>query len=140
MRPKQKSSSRKRNYRQNKDAFDSVLSHLRKIGRPWLAPSHALNPEAIGGGSRNPAKPTTVDFWADVFVAIRSSIPRDIDLVVFHIAYTLYDSEDAIDRELWADKKLGGKRHSVEQRVGEEFVKRSIFPVAEYFRAERKAR
>jgi hypothetical protein len=140
MRPKQKSSSKRRDYRQNKTAFDSVLSHLRKIGRPWLAPSHALNPEAVGGGARNPAKPSTVDFWADVFIAIKASIPRDIDLVIFHIAYTLYDSDEAIDRELWADKKLGGRRHSVEQRVGEEFVKRNIFPVAEYFRAERKAR
>jgi hypothetical protein len=127
----------KRNYQVNKKAFDSVLIHVRKIGRPWLAPSHALNPETVGGGARNPAKPTTVDFWADVFLAIRQSIPRDVNLVDFHIAYTLYDSDDAIDRELWADKKLGGRRHSVEQRVGEEFVNRKIFPVAEYFRAER---
>lgn len=115
------------------------MSHLRRIGRPWLSPSHALNMAAAGrGGTKNPAKPTTVDFWADVFVAIRESIPKDIDLIDFHLTYTLYDSEDGIEREKWADQKLGGRRHSVEQRVGEEFVKRQIYPVSSYFHTERR--
>jgi hypothetical protein len=70
-----------------------------------------------------------VDFWADVFLAIKVAVPKDIDLVKFHIAYTLYDSDDAIDRELWAQKTLHDRRHSVEQRLGAEFIRRGIHPV-----------
>jgi hypothetical protein len=94
------------------------------------------------GGSRNPAKPTTVEFWADAFIAIRAACPRDIDMVTFHLAYTLFDSEDAIEQEKHADRLLGGRRHSVEQRVGEEFLKRGLFPVMGrgYFFSERKVR
>ena len=94
------------------------------------------------GGSRNPAKPNTVEFWADAFIAIRSACPRDINLVDFHLAYTLFDSEDAIEQEKHADRLLGGRRHSVEQRVGEEFIKRHIYPVQGrgYFYTERRMR
>lgn len=138
---KQKSLLRKRNYRRNKLAFDSVLNHMKRIGRPWMSPSRALDMANIGsGGSRNPAKPNTVEFWADAFIAIRAACPRDIDLKVFHLAYTLFDTEDAIEQELHAEKLLGGRRHSVEQRVGEEFIRRRIYPVQGrgYFYSERR--
>jgi hypothetical protein len=136
-----KLSSRKRDYRRNKLAFDSVLSHMKRIGRPWMSPSRALDMANIGsGGSRNPAKPNTVEFWADAFIAIRSACPRDINMVTFHLAYTLFDSEDVIEQEKHADKLLGGRRHSVEQRVGEDFIRRKIYPVQSrgYFFSERK--
>lgn len=107
-----------------------------------LSPSHAVNPERVGGGQRNPAKPTPVEFWADVFLAIRAACPADIDMQKFHLAYTLYDSEDAIEREKHAHKILGDRRHSVEQRVGAEFIRRKIHPVqgTGYFYAPRQAR
>jgi hypothetical protein len=143
MSPKQKSLSRKRDYRRNKLSFDSVLSHMRKIGRPWMSPSRALDMANIGsGGSRNPAKPNTVEFWADAFLAIRAACPRDINLVTFHLAYTLFDSEDVVEQEQHAEKLLGGRRHSVEQRVGEEFIRRGVYPVQGrgYFYSLRRAR
>lgn len=138
-----KSQKAKVNHSGNKRAFDAVISQMRRIGRPWLSPSHAVNPERVGsGGSRNPAKPTTVEFWADVFLAIKASCPRDVSMVKFHLAYTLYDSEDVIDNEKHAHRILGDRRHSVEQRVGAEFIKRKIYPVMGkgYFWAPRIAR
>ena len=133
----------KANHSGNKRAFDAVLNHVRKIGRPWLSPSHAVNPELAGsGGSRNPAKPNLVEFWADVFLAVKASCPRDVSLVKFHLAYTLYDSEDVIENELHAHRTIGDRRHSVEQRVGAEFIRRGIYPTQGrgYFWAERKKR
>jgi hypothetical protein len=108
-----------------------------------LKASHAINPEKVGsGGSLNPAKPNTVDFWADVFIAIRAVCPSDIDLVKFHQAYTLFDSKDVIEFELNAHKLLGDRRHSAEQRIGAEFIRREIWPVQGrgYFYIQRKGR
>jgi hypothetical protein len=142
---KKKSKAKAQNHGANKRAFDAVLGHVRMLGRPWLSPSHAVNPESVGsGGSRNPAKPTPVEFWADVFIALRSSCPRDVRLVNFFLAYVLgeADTEDAIERELHAQRTLGDRRHSVEQRVGAEFIKRGIWPVQGkgYFYAPRNVR
>ena len=130
---------------ENKRSFDGVMNHIRLLGRPWLSPCHAVNPESVGsGGSRNPAKPTPVEFWADVFLAIRATCPKDISYVNFFLAYVLGDAdqEDDIARELHAQKILGDRRHSVEQRVGAEFLRRKIFPVQGrgYFYAPRVAR
>lgn len=84
-----------------------------------------------GGGksSPNPAKPSVVDFRADVMKVVNAKLPKDVTLSKFLAAYVLYDSEDAIEREVHAQKHLGDRRHSVEQRLGEEFIKRGIYPV-----------
>lgn len=144
MRRKQQQKA-KPNHGGNKRAFDGVLSHVRLLGRPWLSPSHAVNPESVGsGGSRNPAKPTPVEFWADVFLTIRDACPRDISFVRFFLAYVLGDADqdDEIAREMHAQKTLGDRRHSVEQRVGAEFIRRKIYPVQGkgYFYAPRQWR
>ena len=141
--PTQKRQKHSEGYRKNKAAFDGVMNHLRRIGKPTLGHVGAVNLQAQSGGkpaAKNPAKPSMVDFWADVFLAIKKAVPRDIDLVQFHIAYSLYDSDDAIDRELWAQKTLGNRRHSVEQRLGAEFMRRGIHPVMGkgYFYAPRR--
>lgn len=116
-------------YRKNKKAFDTVMRHLRMIGVPTLGHVGAINPEGGRSSARNPVKPTMVEFRCDVFMAIKDSIPRDISLIDFHLAYTLYDSEDEIEREKHAQTILHDRRHSVEQRIGAEFVKRGIYPV-----------
>jgi hypothetical protein len=141
----QKKKQQPKEYRKNKAAFDGVLKHVRLLGRPWLSPSHAVNPESVGsGGSRNPAKPNPVEFWSDVFLAVKATCPRDITLVRFFLAYVLGDAdvEDDIMRELHAQRTLGDRRHSVEQRVGAEFIRRRIFPVQGkgYFYAPRSRR
>lgn len=83
-----------------------------------------------------------MEFWADAFLAIQQACPKDVDLRRFHRAYTLYDSEDVIDIEKHAQKVLGDRRHSVEQRVGAEFIRRKIYPVQGkgYFYAVREVR
>ncbi len=129
--PQKKKLVKPEGFRKNKEAFDGVMNHLRRMGKPTLGHVGAVNIQAQSGGkpaAKNPAKPSMVDFWADVFLAIKVSVPRDIDLVKFHIAYTLYDSEDALDRELHAQKILGDRRHSVEQRLGAEFLRRKLHP------------
>ena len=131
-------------FRKNKAAFDGVLRHVRMLGRPLLGASHAVNPESGGKSSRNPAKPNLVEFWSDVFLAVKATCPRDITLVQFFLAYVLGDAdvEDDIARELHAQRTLGDRRHSVEQRVGCEFIRRGIFPVQNrgYFWCARKGR
>jgi len=141
----QKKKQAPKEYRKNKAAFDGVLKHVRLLGRPWLSPSHAVNPESVGsGGSRNPAKPNPVEFWSDVFLAVKATCPRDVTLVRFFLAYVLGDADvdDDILRELHAQRTLGDRRHSVEQRVGAEFIRRGISPVQGrgYFFAPRKER
>lgn len=146
MPPKRKSAKRKPEdgFRKNKAAFDGVMNHLRRMGKPTLGHVGAVNIQAQSGGkpaAKNPAKPSMVDFWADVFLAIKVACPKDIDMVKFHLAYTLYDSDDALDRELHAQKTLHNRRHSVEQRLGAEFIRRGIFPVQGrgYFYSPRRA-
>jgi hypothetical protein len=140
--PQKKKQLPKKEFAKNKHAFDGVLKHVRLLGRPWLSPSHAVNPESVSGGSRNPAKPNPVEFWSDVFLAVKATCPKDITLVRFFLAYVLGDAdvEDDIMRELHAQKSLGDRRHSVEQRVGAEFLRRGIHPVMGkgYFWAPRR--
>jgi hypothetical protein len=143
--PQKKKQLPKKEFAKNKRAFDGVMNHVRLLGRPWLSPSHAVNPESVGsGGSRNPAKPNAVEFWSDVFLAVKATCPKDITLVRFFLAYVLGDAdvEDDIMRELHAQRTLGDRRHSVEQRVGAEFLRRNISPVQGkgYFYAPRSRR
>jgi hypothetical protein len=136
-----KAKKRGPDYANNKKAFDVVLRRIRNMGNPQIGAMGAINPERSGGSgsAKNPAKPSMVDFRCDVWMAIKSSIPKDIDLVEFHLAYTLYDSEDYIDREKHAQKVLHDRRHSVEQRLGAEFIKRGLHR-ANYFTAPRVTR
>lgn len=143
--PKSQSKQKPKEFRKNKAAFDGVLKHVRLLGRPWLSPSHAVNPESAGsGGSRNPAKPNPVEFWSDVLLAVKATCPKDITLVRFFLAYVLGDADidDDIERGKHTYKLLGERMHSVEQRVGAEFIRRGIHPVQGkgYFFSPRKER
>jgi hypothetical protein len=123
----QKKKKQPREYRKNKKAFDSVLSYFRKFMVSTIGASKPMG----GGGktSPNPTKPSVIDYRADVMKAVSAKLPKDVPLSKFLAAYVLYDSEDSIERELHAQKVIGDRRHSVEQRLGEEFIRRGIFPV-----------
>jgi hypothetical protein len=132
-----------RAYRQNKKAFDRVMRHVRKLGQPFLSPSHAVNPEAPGGGgSRNPAKPNLVEFWSDVLLAVQATCPKDVSPFRVIYAYMYVDMGDEIEQGKYAYKILGTRMHSVEQRIGEEFLRRGIYPVEGkgYFWCQRRGR
>jgi hypothetical protein len=120
-------------YSKNKKAFDSVISRLHSLGSPKLGSVGAINFDQIGGAApHNPAAPTTVDFRCDVLMAIRDALPKGVRLAKFIQAYLLWDSGDALEQNIFSQKILGGRVHSVEQRIGAEFVRRGIWPDQAY--------
>lgn len=124
-----------KDHRKNKRAFDSVMAHYRDCSTSTLGASKI--PGSSGKSSPNPVKPSIVDFRADVMKAVVARLPKDISLVKFTEAYIDFDSEDDIEREQYAQKVLHDRRHSAEQRCGDEFVLRDIYPVNRYFTSVR---
>lgn len=128
-------------YAKNKRAFDDVMNRLRGLGSPKLGPVGAIDFSKTGGASpRNPAAPTTVDFRCDVLMAIKAAMPKGVRLTKFIQAYMLWDSEDALEQNIFSQKILGGRVHSVEQRIGAEFVRRKIWPDQAYMYPPRMER
>jgi hypothetical protein len=124
-----------KDHRKNKRAFDSVMSHLRKCSTSTLGASKL--PGSSGKSSPNPVKPSVIDFRADVMKAVTARLPKDISLEKFVEAYVDFDTEDDIEREVHAQKILHDRRHSAEQRCGDEFILRGIYPVNRYFTSVR---
>lgn len=121
-------------YKKNKKAFDVIVLHLRRMDCPQLGSLGAMNfDEACRSSTtRNPIAPNAVEFRCDVLLAIKAAMPKGIRLMNFILAYLLYDSDDEIERGVYAQKILGGRVHSVEQRIGAEFVRRGIWPEEAY--------
>lgn len=129
-------------FSQNKHGFDEVVKSLRDMWRVTNGHVGAVNPDSVGGAPRDPAKPTPVEFRADVCRTIQQTLPKNVELREFMLAYLVYDSEDAMECSIWAQRVLGARMHSVEQRLGAEFIARGISPVQAkgYFYHERKER
>ena len=145
MSPKQfrrKDAPKEKPYAQNKKAFDAVMIYFRRMDRPMLKPMGAVNPDggSHGPNVKNPVKPLPLDFWSDVLLAIRAVLPRGVSLSNFMLAYLLYDSEIEVERNKHAIRVLGGRAHSVEQRLGAEFVRRKIWPLGGYLNPPRPSR
>jgi|ERR1700675_1245963 len=118
---------KKKDFAKNKRAFDAVFHHYRNLNS--IGSIHALNMEkAGGGGSPNPAKPTPLDFRCDVDKIIKKVVPMK-HFARFLQVYVFFEGATEIEQEKYADKILGGMRHSFEQRMGEQFHQRKIFPV-----------
>lgn len=106
-----------------------------------VVPLSAIQYGDAAGGSRNPAKPTLTDFKCDVELIIAKCVK--IGRLNFFKAYVWFDSEDAIEREIHADKTIGEGRHSLEQGVGALFIKRRLHPTkgkGGYFHTVREKR
>lgn len=129
-------------YSKNKKAFDTVMLHLRRMDAPQLGALGAMDFRQVGGSatSKNPIAPNAVEFRCDVLLAIKASIPKGVSLKNFALAYLLYDSDDETERNVYAQKVLGGRVHSVEQRIGAEFVRREIWPETAYMHPPRLCR
>lgn len=133
--PNQKNGKPKKTtaYRENKKAFDTVITHLRRMERPQLGPMGAVNLSRSSSPSmRNPVTPNAVEFRCDVLLAINAAMPKGVNFLRFEIAYLYYDSDDVIEQSKYAQKILGGRIHSVEQRIGAEFIRRKIWPEGQY--------
>jgi hypothetical protein len=131
------------NFAKNKKAFDTVVAHLRTLLGTTIGHVGAVN--VSGGGHaapQDPAKPTPVEFRADVTRIVRKTLPKNVRFAEFLTAYVLYDSEYEIERGKHAEKVLGARMHSVEQRLGSTFIEFGVYPVQAkgYFYHERKER
>lgn len=105
-----------------------------------VAPLSAIQYNDGSGGTRYAAKPTLTDFKCDVERVIKKCVKSR---QVFYLAYVFFDSEDAIEREVYADKLVGEGRHNLEQGMGAEFLKRRLHPTkgkGGYFHVIRKER
>lgn len=114
-----------KNYSRSKKAFDSVFSHYRSLSTTTSIP--AVNPASEGKPSRNPTKPTPLDFKVDVDRVVNIVVPLK-NRIRFYVTYAAW-TNDQIEIERLADKMFGGIRHSWEQRLGDQFIKRGVFPV-----------
>ena len=89
----------------------------------------AVNIGAPSGGSRNPAKPTPLDFRCDVDKAVKTIVPEG-KLRRFYLAYTTPASEDEIEQGVFEQSILGGVRHRLGAAFGRScFIKRGLYPV-----------
>lgn len=120
-----------------KEAFDATMAAYRS------AQSTGIGAAGIAGGgaaTKNPAKPNLSEFKADVEKIVESVVLDYASLLYFYSAYIRYDSEDAIEREMFADRLLGEGRHAIEQRLGALFISRGLYSTQKYFTAIRKPR
>lgn len=126
-------------YRKNKQAFDQVMLYLRRMDAPLLGNVGAMDCSKTGGSPapRNPISPLPVEFKCDVLLAVAAAMPKGVNLARFLVSYLVFDSEDEIERSVFAQTILGGRLHSVEQRIGAEFVRRAIWPIAVYMNPPR---
>ena len=131
--------SKKKSYAKSKKAFDNVMGFYRALS--GIGSISAVNMAASAKGSVNPAKPTPLDFKADVDRVIKKIVPEKYR-VKFAVVYILIEAPTALLQEMLADKIIGGARHSFEQRIGDAFIQRGIHPVQQrgYFHCIRKAR
>ena len=123
------------NYGKRKKAFDRCISEYRNSVNTGLG----CIPLDSGGAAteRNNAKPNHLDFRADVQKVVKVVIKED-DLRVWFWTTYRWDSPDSIERELFAQKMLGDRRHAWEQRIGRILIEREIFPLKKYFTSERR--
>ena len=125
------------NYAKNKKAFDNVLSRYRALST--IGTMSVSKFDESGKATPNPAKPTGLDFLADVQKVFEKIVPAK-SLIKFWQVYIERET-DEMTQERLADKVLGPRRHSWEQRCGAEFIRRGVYPVqAKYFNTLRKKR
>jgi hypothetical protein len=128
-----------RNYARNKRAFDRTFEMYRALSVTTALSARDMS--AARGATRNPAKPTALDFRADVDNVVKVVVPKKW-LIRFYATYTVSVSESPIEQGVFEGKMLGGLRHSFEQRIGEMLFRKKIYQEqgSSYFNSVRKAR
>ena len=123
---------------ENKAAFDRIIKQLRQLEGALVGGGvGAVRLGGAKGAKKDPAIPTPVEFKCDVHQAIKAKLPKHTSLLEFKMAYLEFDSEDDIECGVHVQKLIGGRMHSVEQRLGAEFIRRGLHDG--YFRHERQA-
>lgn len=135
-----KSRKLKPQFAARKKAFDAVIACYRQ------AQDTGLGTASITGGGKgvsNPVRPSLTDFRCDCELIFNKCLKTEDAVYTFRVAYLEYDSEDAIEREVYADKVIGGGRHGLEQGIGALFIKNGLFPLhgsGGYFHCVRQPR
>jgi len=123
-----------RNYARNKKAFDCAFELYRALSVTTALSARYMS--AGRGATRNPAKPTALDFRCDIDNVVKLIVPKKW-LIRFYATYTVSASDSAIEQGMFEDKMLGGLRHSFEQRIGEMLWRKKIG--SDYFHSIREA-
>jgi hypothetical protein len=138
MKPKKKRPA----YAARKKAFDDVMSAYRDA-KDVTGGVGSTAISDCSGGTPNPAKPSLADFRCDVERVIHKCVSAGGLMARFTSTYIMFDSDNPIDIERFADKVIGSGRHNLEQGIGAEFIKRGIYPLhgkRGYFHAIRMPR
>ena len=117
-----------------KRAFDAVMGHYRSLSTVRLS---AMSYGGGCAGSFYAARPKAIDYKIDCDRIFTKCLKSRSEQERFAEAYIFYDSDDSIDREIFAQSILGDKRHTLEQGIGALFLKRELYPAVKYFRAIR---
>jgi hypothetical protein len=122
---------RQPNFGKQKRAFDQVLEAYRR-SHVQVTGLGCINLRPAAGVRRDPAKPIPAEFRCDVEQTV-----EDLVGVKYHqwfwAAYSWYDGTDVIEREMFAQRLLGDRRHSWEQRLGAKFIEIGLYPMTKYF-------
>jgi hypothetical protein len=128
-----------KNFARNKRAFDKTFALYRALSITTALSAQDMS--ATRGATRNPAKPTPLDFRCDIDNVVKLIVPKKW-LIKFYATYTTSVSESEIEQGIFEDKMLGGLRHSFEQRIGDMLCRKKIYQEHGngYFHSVRKAR
>jgi hypothetical protein len=121
-----KSRKLKPQFAARKKAFDAVMASYRQ------AKDTGLGTASIDGGGKgvsNPVRPSLTDFRCDVEKVINKCVTAQDMVVRFRASYINFDSESCIENERYADKVIGSIRHGLEQGIGNEFLRRGLYPL-----------
>jgi hypothetical protein len=125
------------NYRKQKSAFDQVLEAYRQSrvhtglgAASWTVSKGAMYLDPTFALTRMP------EFRADVEHIVEAQVAAKYHQW-FWAAYSWFDSTDEIEREMFAQRLLGDRRHSWEQRLGAKFIDAGMLP-KNYFGARVK--
>jgi hypothetical protein len=88
-----------------------------------------------GGGSRNPARPSVLDYIIDLDRVFASVIdPKQ--LLRFKLVYSRLLFDDDLSLEIYAQKIFNGAQHGILQRVGRAIIERGLRST-DYFKCVR---
>lgn len=124
------------NYAKQKAAFDQVLAAYRNSHRQLVGLGCVNLGHSGGHVPQDKAKPNFSDFRCEVERIVAKLVATKY-LQLFWVAYTWYDSDIEIEREKFAQRVLGDRRHSWEQRLGAKFIELGLFPSALYMSHKR---
>lgn len=119
------------NFAKQKRAFDEVLAAYRQ-SRSHNGLGSANLSASKGATAQDPAKPNMSEFRADVETIVEALVA-----VKYHpwfwAAYSWFDGDDDLEREMFTQRLIGDRRHSWEQRLGGKFIEVGLFPPKKYF-------